>query len=186
MKDSETREEFRQELNVICSEMEAARLIDNFPYLVIRGIERRASAWTSSAATYRQSSESTWFMPGLWTLVTSQIGPGCDGCSVVCLFAEGLNTIMSLNGLSWSLCCCSRRKTKPAAISARLKSMWHLCQSQMALGSVSRAARAPTETTSRNDLRKRPARVITTPAKFLERGRRSPFWTQVKQLLNGA
>ena len=38
MKDGVTRERLRQELHVICFEMEAAGIMDNFPCLVIRGI----------------------------------------------------------------------------------------------------------------------------------------------------
>jgi len=38
MKDGMTREQLRQELNVLCFEMEAAGLMDSFPCLVIRGI----------------------------------------------------------------------------------------------------------------------------------------------------
>jgi nucleoside phosphorylase len=38
MKDGKTRERLRQELNVLCFEMEAAGLMDSFPCLVIRGI----------------------------------------------------------------------------------------------------------------------------------------------------
>ena len=38
MKHGTTREKFRQEKGIICFEMEAAGLIDNFPCLVIRGI----------------------------------------------------------------------------------------------------------------------------------------------------
>ena len=38
MRDGMTREKLRQELNVLCFEMEAAGLMDDFPCLVIRGI----------------------------------------------------------------------------------------------------------------------------------------------------
>ena len=38
MRDGATRERLRKELNVLCFEMEAAGLMDNFPCLVIRGI----------------------------------------------------------------------------------------------------------------------------------------------------
>ena len=38
MRDGVTRERFRQELDVLCFEMEAAGLMDDFPCLVIRGI----------------------------------------------------------------------------------------------------------------------------------------------------
>lgn len=38
MRDGVTRERLRTELNVLCFEMEAAGLMDNFPCLVIRGI----------------------------------------------------------------------------------------------------------------------------------------------------
>ncbi len=38
MRDGVTRERLRKELNVLCFEMEAAGLMDNFPCLVIRGI----------------------------------------------------------------------------------------------------------------------------------------------------
>ena len=38
MRDGETREKLREEYNVLCFEMEAAGLMDNFPCLVIRGI----------------------------------------------------------------------------------------------------------------------------------------------------
>ena len=38
MKDGKTRDQLATELNVICFEMEAAGLMDNFPCLVIRGI----------------------------------------------------------------------------------------------------------------------------------------------------
>jgi nucleoside phosphorylase len=38
MKDGKTREQLRQELTVLCFEMEAAGLMDSFPCLVIRGI----------------------------------------------------------------------------------------------------------------------------------------------------
>ena len=38
MRDGVTREKLRQELNVLCFEMEAAGLMDDFPCLVIRGI----------------------------------------------------------------------------------------------------------------------------------------------------
>ena len=38
MRDGMTRERLRQELNVLCFEMEAAGLMDDFPCLVIRGI----------------------------------------------------------------------------------------------------------------------------------------------------
>ena len=38
MRDGVTREKLRKELNVLCFEMEAAGLMDNFPCLVIRGI----------------------------------------------------------------------------------------------------------------------------------------------------
>jgi hypothetical protein len=37
MKDGKTRERLRGEVNILCFEMEAAGLIDSFPYLVIRG-----------------------------------------------------------------------------------------------------------------------------------------------------
>jgi hypothetical protein len=35
MKDGKTRERLRGEVNILCFEMEAAGLMDNFPYLVI-------------------------------------------------------------------------------------------------------------------------------------------------------
>ena len=38
MKDSKTRERLRGEVNTLCFEMEAAGLMDSFPYLVTRGI----------------------------------------------------------------------------------------------------------------------------------------------------
>lgn len=38
MRDGNTREKLRRELDVICFEMEAAGLMDNFPCLVIRGV----------------------------------------------------------------------------------------------------------------------------------------------------
>ncbi|KAK6501370.1 hypothetical protein TWF481_009212 [Arthrobotrys musiformis] len=38
MKDAKTRDQLRQELGILCFEMEAAGLMDNFPCLVIRGI----------------------------------------------------------------------------------------------------------------------------------------------------
>src|SRR5436305_9523916 len=38
MRHGATRDRLRQELNVLCFEMEAAGLLDNFPCLVIRGI----------------------------------------------------------------------------------------------------------------------------------------------------
>ena len=38
LKDGQTRERLRRELNVLCFEMEAAGLMDSFPCLVIRGI----------------------------------------------------------------------------------------------------------------------------------------------------
>lgn len=42
----------------------------------------------------------TWAMSGLWALATSQIIPGSDAYSVICLFAVGLITTMSSTGLS--------------------------------------------------------------------------------------
>ncbi|KAJ6101412.1 nucleoside phosphorylase domain-containing protein [Penicillium canescens] len=38
MRDGVTREQLRKELNILCFEMEAAGLMDNFPCLVVRGI----------------------------------------------------------------------------------------------------------------------------------------------------
>ncbi|KAK6358105.1 hypothetical protein TWF730_007460 [Orbilia blumenaviensis] len=38
MKDGKTRDRLKKELDIICFEMEAAGLIENFPFLVIRGI----------------------------------------------------------------------------------------------------------------------------------------------------
>jgi hypothetical protein len=38
MRDGVTREKLRKELNILCFEMEAAGLMDNFPCLVVRGI----------------------------------------------------------------------------------------------------------------------------------------------------
>jgi nucleoside phosphorylase len=38
IKHGKTRERLRRELNILCFEMEAAGLMDNFPCLVIRGI----------------------------------------------------------------------------------------------------------------------------------------------------
>jgi nucleoside phosphorylase len=38
MRHGGTRDRLRNELNVLCSEMEAAGLMDNFPCLVVRGI----------------------------------------------------------------------------------------------------------------------------------------------------
>jgi nucleoside phosphorylase len=38
MRDGRTRERLRREMNVLCFEMEAAGLMDNFPCLVVRGI----------------------------------------------------------------------------------------------------------------------------------------------------
>jgi nucleoside phosphorylase len=38
IRDRVTRERLRKELNVLCFETEAARLMDNFPCVVIRGI----------------------------------------------------------------------------------------------------------------------------------------------------
>jgi hypothetical protein len=46
----------------------------------------------------------------------------------------------------------------------------------MALDSVSREARAPTETTSRNDLRKRPARGHNHPGQAF--GKETEGWSQ--------
>jgi hypothetical protein len=37
MKDGKTRERLRGEVNILCFEMEAAGLMNSFPYLVIRG-----------------------------------------------------------------------------------------------------------------------------------------------------
>jgi hypothetical protein len=38
MKDGKTRERLRGEVNILCFEMEAAGLMDSFPYLVTGGI----------------------------------------------------------------------------------------------------------------------------------------------------
>lgn len=38
MKHGQTQEQLRQKLGILCFEMEAARLMDNFPCLVIQGI----------------------------------------------------------------------------------------------------------------------------------------------------
>jgi nucleoside phosphorylase len=56
MRDGRTRERLRQELNVLCFEMEAAGLMDDFPCLVIRGIcdyadSHKNKQWQPYAAT---------------------------------------------------------------------------------------------------------------------------------------
>lgn len=55
MRDGVTRERLQQELNVLCFEMEAAGLMDDFPCLVIRGIcdyadSHKAKRWQPYAA----------------------------------------------------------------------------------------------------------------------------------------
>ncbi|KAL4881691.1 hypothetical protein BJY04DRAFT_218132 [Aspergillus karnatakaensis] len=55
MKDGLTRDRLKQELNILCFEMEAAGLVDDFPCLVIRGISDYADShkndmWRSYAA----------------------------------------------------------------------------------------------------------------------------------------
>ncbi len=65
IKHRETRDRLARELDVVCFEMEAAGLIDSFPYLVIRGIydysdSHKSKLWqeyaAATAAAYARSS----------------------------------------------------------------------------------------------------------------------------------
>lgn len=55
MRDGATRDRLRQDYNILCVEMEAAGLMDNFPCLVIRGIcdyadTHKSKVWQGYAA----------------------------------------------------------------------------------------------------------------------------------------
>ncbi|MCJ1230398.1 hypothetical protein MMC12_007072 [Toensbergia leucococca] len=71
MRNGITREKFRKELNVLCFEMEAAGLMDNFPCLVVRGVCNYADShknkqWQSYAAATAAAyaKELLYVMPG--------------------------------------------------------------------------------------------------------------------------
>ncbi|KAK3176700.1 hypothetical protein OEA41_008025 [Lepraria neglecta] len=77
MKDGVTRDNLRKELNMLCFEMEAAGLMDNFPCLVIRGIcdysdTHKNDLWQPYAAAVAAAyaKELLGIIPGIQTAFT--------------------------------------------------------------------------------------------------------------------